>query len=73
MDIHVPLVNNMKIDKKLFTKMGFIYNAIEDGWTVHKRHDKYVFTHAHDKRREVLSEDYLTTFIKSNLLLNTNK
>ena len=73
MDIHVPLANNMKIDKKIFTKMGFIYNAIEDGWTVHKRHEKYVFTHRHDKRREVLSEDYLTIFIKTNLTLNTNK
>ena len=73
MDVHVPLGNNIKIDKKMFAKMNFIYNAIEDGWTVHKRQDKYVFTHPHDKRREVLSEDYLSTFIKTNLTLNTNK
>lgn len=73
MDVHVPLGNNIKIDKKMFAKMNFIYNAIEDGWTVNKRQDKYVFTHPHDKRREVLSEDYLTTFIKTNLTLNTNK
>jgi hypothetical protein len=73
MDIHVSLDNNMKIDKKLFTKMNFIYNAIEDGWTVSKRRDKYVFTRSHDKRREILSDDYLSAFIKSNLALNTNK
>jgi hypothetical protein len=53
--------------------MNFIYNAIEDGWTVSKRRDKYVFTRSHDKRREILSDDYLSAFIKSNLALNTNK
>ena len=35
MDILVD--NKVKVDLLQFQKMGFIYNAIENGWTVKKR------------------------------------
>ncbi len=39
--------NKVKIDLLQFQKMGFIYNAIEKGWTIKKRDNKYVFTKNH--------------------------
>lgn len=59
--------DNIKMDKKLFTKMTFIYNAIQDGWTVNKKKDNYIFTRMIDGKKEVFSDDYLSNFIKSNL------
>ena len=29
--------NNIQVDKKTFTKMYFIYNAINNGWCVNKK------------------------------------
>jgi hypothetical protein len=62
--------NNLSIDKKTFTKMYFIYNAINNGWCVNKKGDKYTFTRPHDRRKEVFSEAYLSNFIKHNLSLD---
>ena len=59
--------DNIKMDKKLFAKMTFIYNAVQDGWTVHKKNDNYIFTRMIDGKKEVFSDDYLSNFIKSNL------
>ena len=44
-------------------KMQFIMNALEDGWTVKKREDRYVFVKKHENRREVFEESYLENFI----------
>jgi len=44
-------------------KMRFIMNALEDGWTVKKRVDNFVFTKKHENRREVFEESYLENFI----------
>ena len=73
MDIKCTLGENIKIDKKVFTKMNFIFNAINDGWTVQKKKNTYVFTQPHGGRKEVFSESYLSEFIKANLVLNKNK
>lgn len=73
MDIKCTLGENIKIDKKIFTKMNFIFNAINDGWTVSKKKDKYIFTQSHGGRKEVFTESYLADFIKTNLVLNKIK
>ena len=73
MDIKCTLGENIKIDKKIFTKMNFIFNAINDGWTVSKKKDKYIFTQSHGGRKEVFTESYLSDFIKANLVLNKIK
>lgn len=62
--------NSLKIDRKTFTKITFIYNAINHGWTVSKKNDKYIFTRPHDGRKEIFTDSYLNTFVKSNLDLN---
>jgi len=52
-------------------KMTFIMNALENGWTVKKIEDKYIFTKKHENRKEVLKDDYLWEFIETNFELKT--
>ena len=55
-------------DKQIeFHKMKFIMNALEDGWSVRKRNDVYIFTKKHEKKREVFEEKYLENFVKKNM------
>tara|TARA_B100000902_G_C27279365_1_gene900777 strand:+ start:1237 stop:1461 length:225 start_codon:yes stop_codon:yes gene_type:complete len=73
MDILVD--NKVKVDLLQFQKMGFIYNAIENGWTVKKRDNKYVFTKNKKGEKEVFLDTYLRQFIENNFdvdnMLNT--
>ena len=50
--------------------MAFIYNALEEGWHVVKKIDRYIFTKKHEGRKEVLSDDYLEKFIVKNVSLD---
>ena len=50
--------------------MIFIYNALEKGWTIKKRKDKYVFSKSHGGKKEVLLDDYLKRFMVENLDIN---
>ena len=44
MDIEVKIENKqVEIDKIKFQKMVFVFNAINDGWTIKKRKDSYIF------------------------------
>tara|TARA_B100000925_G_scaffold144740_1_gene108376 strand:+ start:2769 stop:3140 length:372 start_codon:yes stop_codon:yes gene_type:complete len=71
MDVELNVdTNEMKIDCILLQKMIFIYNALEKGWTVKKRKDKYVFSKSHKGKKEVLLDDYLKRFMVENLDIN---
>jgi hypothetical protein len=61
---------NMKVDIITFQKMLFLYNSIEQGWSVKKRNDTYVFTKNHEGKKEILEDSYLLKFMKTNLDLN---
>jgi hypothetical protein len=64
-----PLLNlpsNIQINKKQFQKMVFIMNALEQGWSVKKSQDSYIFTKKHENRREIFQENYLENFILQN-------
>jgi hypothetical protein len=66
--VHALPPNDMTtIDATAFAKMSFVYNAVNDGWTVRKRKDKYVFVRPHDNRKEVFESAYLEVFIKTNM------
>ena len=58
------------IDFQKFQKMAFIYNALDEGWQVIKKTDRYIFTKKHEGRKEVLSDDYLKKFIVKNFSLD---
>jgi hypothetical protein len=48
-------------------KHKFIFNAIEDGWTVRKEKDLYIFTKEKSTDKNIFSEEYLQNFIIKNL------
>jgi hypothetical protein len=56
----------ISISQKQFQKMLFLTNAIENGWSIKKKGDKYIFKKK-DDILECLKEDYLDKFIESNI------
>lgn len=64
---HLDIPDNIKIDRKHFQKMMFLNNALNDGWTVKKSAENYIFTKKHENKREIFQENYLENFIISNL------
>ena len=58
---------NIKIDVIKFQKMILLFNSIEQGWSVKKRNESYVFTKNHEGKKEVLEDSYLKKFMKTNL------
>ena len=61
------LPNNINIPKPIFQKMLFIMNALEEGWSVKKVNDSYIFTKKHENRKEVFQENYLDNFISEHV------
>lgn len=59
-----------KMDVAQFQKMVLLHNAVEQGWSVKKRQDSYVFTKSHEGKKEVFEEAYLMKFIKTNMELS---
>jgi len=76
MDIEVKLdekqINNtnLEIDKIKFQKMIFLYNALDNGWSIKKRRETYIFTKNHEGKKEVFDETYLAIFMKENTDIN---
>jgi hypothetical protein len=63
-------LENIKVDAIKFQKMLILFNSIEQGWSVKKKNDAYVFTKHHENKKEILEDSYLTKFMKTNLDLN---
>ena len=61
----------MEIDKKTYCKMIFIQNALNEGWSVKKKENTYIFMMKHKGKREVFQAEYLEDFIIKNI--NKNK
>lgn len=69
MDIYIDCNNNL--DNIKLNKMKFIFNAINDGWTVEKQfnnndEEKYIFKKKHENKKEIFSNNYLEKFINKN-------
>lgn len=67
MDLHLPINKNIQMDAVAFKKMCFIYNAIQSGWNVLKKEEKYIFSKKHEGKKEVYLDSYLQKFIEQNL------
>jgi hypothetical protein len=61
---------DIKIDNIKFQKMLFLFNAINDGWSIKKRNNSYIFTKNHEGKKEVLLDSYLLSFMKGNFDIN---
>jgi hypothetical protein len=72
MDIEIKLENDksLEIDKIKFQKMVFLFNALDNGWSIKKRKDSYIFTKNHEGKKEVFDETYLSIFMKDNIDIN---
>jgi len=62
----IDLPQNIKIEKPVFQKMMFLANALEEGWSIRKSKDSYIFTKKHENKREIFQEDYLEKFVLTN-------
>ncbi len=59
--------SDLSVDFIELQKMSFINNAIDAGWAVKKRNDKYIFSKKHENKKEVYLDTYLQQFIEANL------
>ena len=57
---------NFKIDNVIFQKMLLMYNALEDGWSIKKKENSYVFSKNHEGKKEILEDAYLLKFMRTN-------
>ena len=71
MDIEIKLENKqIEIDSTKFQKMVFLYNALDNGWSIKKKQDSYIFTKNHEGKKEIFDESYLAIFMKDNMNIN---
>ena len=72
MDIEIKIENDqsLEIDKIKFQKMVFLFNALDNGWSIKKRKDSYIFTKNHEGKKEIFDENYLAIFMKDNADIN---
>lgn len=63
-------MESIQLSKLQFQKMMFIMNALEQGWSIKKAQETYIFTKKHENRKEIFQENYLEEFIISNAHLD---
>ena len=69
-NIQFDTKDTVEIDSIKLHKMVFIYNALENGWTINKKEDLYIFNKKHEGKKEVLLDDYLRRFMVKNFDIN---
>jgi hypothetical protein len=60
LDINIEQKNDIYL-------MIFLTNTLENGWSIRKKNDEYVFRRKHEKQTEIYSDEYLVNFLKSNM------
>ena len=53
--------------------LNFLYNVLNNGWTIKKSNDNYIFIKNHEGKKEIFSNNYINTFIKENFNFNLIK
>ena len=56
----------LEVDFMKFHKMAFIFNALDNGWTIKKNKNAYIFSKKHEGKKEVFLDNYLKRFMVSN-------
>ena len=49
--------------------LNFLYTVLNNGWTIKKSNDNYIFIKNHEGKKEFFSKNYINTFIKENFNL----
>jgi hypothetical protein len=62
--------SDITLDNIKFQKMVLLFNAINDGWSIKKHEDSYIFRKKHDGKKEIFHDSYLLTFMKGNFDIN---
>ena len=70
MEIEIKIEKESSLDKLKFKKMIFLFNALENGWSIKKIKDSYIFTKNHEGKKEIFDESYLAIFMKYNSDIN---
>ena len=76
MDIIVQLtddkgnINKIKINEIKFHKMVFLFNALEQGWSIKKKDNSYYLLKNHEGKKEIFDDAYLSTFMKDTFDIN---
>ena len=75
MDIEINIANSndnkqIEIDQIKFQKMVFLYNALDNGWSIKKRNNSYIFSKNHEGKKEIFESSYLSIFMKENSNIN---
>ena len=70
MDNIVVNIDNPNIDFITLQKMALLYNSLENGWTIKKNKNCYVFNKKHEGKKEVFLDSYLKGFMEENMDLN---
>ena len=65
--IKIDKIDKNDIDKTTLHKMILLFNALEDGWTIQRNSQSYVFSKNHEGKKEILLDSYLLKFMKTNL------
>ena len=68
--IKINKIDKTNIDKTTLHKMILLFNALEEGWTIHRNNQAYVFSKNHEGKKEILLDSYLLKFMKTNLDLS---
>jgi hypothetical protein len=66
------LENNKNISLLTLQKMNLIYNALDEGWSIKKIDNSYIFTKKHENKKEIIEDSYLLKFMKTNLGVTKN-
>jgi hypothetical protein len=63
-------ISDIALDNVKFQKMVLLFNAINDGWSIKKQNDSYIFKKNHEGKKEIFHDSYLLTFMKGNFDIN---
>jgi hypothetical protein len=76
MEVNVAILDesNNKVHKNIdsmkFQKMVLLFNSLEEGWSIKKKDESYIFSKKHENKKEVFEDAYLLRFMKTNLDLS---
>jgi hypothetical protein len=68
--VHLEKNDSINMEYIEFQKMLFLFNAVNNGWTVKKDKGAYIFKKNHEGKREVFEESFLHSFVRENFDIN---